>query len=151
MCFDTSNYDWTASLSIESTGTSIKPTRCHECGKRIGMYEWRRHIYQQEYEECQRCEWEELGPDDEPCVTHDYGEVASYNRCEDCDKIIRAIEAFELREGCPAHESRPLLTELRDELYQSGEGGRYAAVAIETFPELGAVPWLVDLLTIEAM
>lgn len=151
MCFDHSDCDWYASVQIDSTGTSIRRSTCYECGKRIEMYEWRRFVFMQEHEECRRCELEELDEDDEPCDQHDYGEVFTYARCEDCDKIIRAIEQFELREGCPVYEARPALGELREELnrWNRDDAPRYAAIAIETFPELSAVPWLVDVLIVD--
>ena len=40
---------------------------------------------------------------------------------------------------------RPALGMLRDELLQHHDGRLYVAVAIESYPELGAVDWLVEL------
>lgn len=149
MCFYHDDYDWIAEICETTAGVSPLAAKCDECGKRILAFEWRCHVYQQEHEECQRCEYEELEPDDEPCQTHDYGETFNYDRCEDCDKIIRAIEQYELREGCKPHESRPALCDLKEELnpWNRDDAPLYAAVAIEMFPELGDVPWLVDVLT----
>lgn len=153
MCFEHGDYDydWTARVTIESCGTSPLASRCYECNSRIAPYEWRRYIYQQELETCRICD--ECGDDydpDEPQdptkCKHDYGETFSYDRCETCDKILRAIEDYEAREGCKPSERQPLLGELQDELRQHSDGQRYAALAIESYPELGAVPWLLDVL-----
>lgn len=144
MCFDTSECDWYAAVQIVTSGVSPLAARCGECGVCIAPFAWRRHIYQQECEECQRCE--EL-PAGEECEEHDYGETCVYDRCENCDKILRAIEAYELRQGCRSHEATPLIGNLQEELCVNNrpDAGVYAAVALETFPELGQVEWLIRL------
>lgn len=156
MCFSNGDYGWTAEVQVNTSGCSPLQCKCYECRAIIAPYEWRVHIYQQEYEECQRCECEKLDDDDELCDElcdeHDYGETFEYVRCETCDKILRAIEAFEAREGCPVDERRPALCDLKDELnrWNRDDAPLYAAIAIEAYPELASVPWLLDALTMEA-
>ena len=141
MCFY-NDYDWVAEINEETAGVSPAPAKCHECGQRIAANEWRRHVHQQEHVHCERCEDLDEG---DTCDRHEYGETYDYDRCETCEKILVAIGRFESANGCAVHESQPALGMLRDELLQHHDGRLYVAVAIESYPELGAVDWLVEL------
>ena len=148
MCFDNSDYEWVASINETTSGCSPLVARCNECGSKIEAGQWRKHVYQQESEECYRCEELDEG---ETCDEHDYGETFEYDCCEMCEKILRAIEQFELRNGCKVYEARPMLGDLKEEInkWNRDDAGLYAAVAIETYPEVGSVTWLLDVLVDE--
>lgn len=150
MCFYP-DYDWTASVVETTPGTVDKPTRCDECGKEIQAGEWRLHIAMQEHEECQTCDefgdsYNEDDPQDPATCEHDFGESFDYDRCEACDQILKAIRAVEQKEGCPSYAQQPALCELREVFSEHSGAPVYAAHAIEMFPELGSVPWLVNAL-----
>lgn len=145
MCFYNDNYDWYASICDVADGPSDKPSKCYECGESIQSGEFRRHIFQQQHEECRRCEWEELGDDEEPCEHHDYGETFDCDLCESCVKVLRAIEAVEADEGCPPHARQPGYGELLDAIWE-GDGKRYRDRAVSMFPELASCQWLADAL-----
>jgi len=140
MCFYDDG-DWCAMVTDVTEGPADKPTMCIECGAAIAIGENRKHVFQQEEEECLRCEYEELGEDDEPCVQHDYGNVFECDVCDSCVKVLRAIEAVEIVEGCPVYARQPLFGELRDAIEYDSDG-RYAARALAMFPELSSVEWL---------
>lgn len=134
MCFN-NDYDWYADISDVRDWPLGRPTSCHECCAPIGYGDWRRHIFQQEHEECQWCEYEELAEADEPCETHDYGETFECDLCRDCCKILAAIEAVETDEECPPHARQPAIGELVEALSYD-EDSRYARRAVAMFPEL---------------
>lgn len=134
MCFDNGNCDWYAAIQNVTDGTG-KTSRCYECGNAIADGEWRRSVFQQEHEECQRCEWEELEDDDEPCVDHDYGETFSCDICEPCLKLLKAIEAVEADEGCPDYARQPMFGDLHEAM-DYDDSGRYSRRALSMFPEL---------------
>lgn len=145
MCFYNDDYEWSASVHEETEGPAEKATRCYECGEPIAAGQWRRHIYQQEDEECRLCEQEE-GFD--PECQHDYGETFDYDRCEPCDKVLRAIEAVEKDEGCPEYSRQPMLGELRDVFVHPEDGNAmaYAERAVAMFPEVATVGWFEGVL-----
>lgn len=147
MCFYNDDYDWYASVCETTDGASDTETACHECGEKIAAGQWRRHVYQQEHDECQRCEWEQLDDDEEPCEQHDYGETYDYDCCESCEKILKAIEALEAEEDCPEHSRRPSLCGLYDEAICEDDDGKYRAKAIAMFPELANHKWFRDVET----
>lgn len=143
MCFD-SEYEWTASLCEEDSGPAVKPCKCDECGHKISAGEWRHHIYQQEHETCYCCE--EDGVDPCECETPDLGETYDYQRCEACDKLLRAVEQHEIDEGCPVYARRPALTELHDVFWQHEQNWEYAEKAVAMFPELIDHRFIAELL-----
>jgi hypothetical protein len=144
MCF-THDYDWCAEVCDETTGAAEKATVCDECHKPIPAGVWVRSVYQQQHEQCQRCEdedsrdFEEDHPD---CAgdEHEYGETFDWDCCEACDKVLRAIKAAELEEGCKEYESQPALTELSQAMSDDRlhNDGRYLAKVLAMFPEVAA-------------
>lgn len=115
-------------------------TVCFECGAEIAAGAWRRHVEQQEEEECRRCEWEQLEPGGPPCVEHDYGETFSCDLCEGCHKLLQAIAAAEADAGCPFYARQPLFGDLRETMRY--DDGRYRRRALAMFPELTGHPML---------
>lgn len=151
MCFY-NDYDWFAEVNETTEGPATAATKCDECGAKIAVGEWRKHVHQQEHECCQICEDDcsgdfiapedrsELGTDGKPIGEHvcQYGETCEYDRCEACDKMIRAVIAREKREGCPANAQQPNLFTLWEELYEHGDRREYATEAVAMFPELAS-------------
>lgn len=144
MCFY-DDADWYASVCDVTEGPADKPCQCWECGAKIKPGDMRKHVYQQEHEECQRCEYEELDEDEEPCETHEYGEIFECNLCDACCKILRAIYAVEEDEGCPEYARQPMFGELKEAIWNDDDG-RYAQRAVAMFPELSSVEWLTKYL-----
>jgi hypothetical protein len=143
MCF-THDYDWRAEVEEDTVTKADRPTICDECRKIIHIGSWLRHVRQQEYEQCQRCEdgdscdYEENHPE---CAggDHEHGETFDWDCCEACDKVLRAIKAAELEDGCREWESQPALTQLPEAMfYDRRDGGRYLAKVREMFPEVEA-------------
>lgn len=147
MCFYNDDYDWYASVQKTETHIAGKPLPCHECGRQIAVGESLVYIYLQEHEECQRCEWEELGPDDEPCDSHDYGEIYHYRRCDECDQILKAIQVVEQEEGCPAHAQQPNLEELGEVFMEHESREQYALRAVAMYPALAEHRFLAPLVS----
>jgi hypothetical protein len=137
MCFN-NDYDWYADVWDVTDGENDVPAKCIECGLAIASGEWRRHVYLQEDEECYRCEQGDLKEGDEPCEVHDYGEIFECSICETCCKILKAIEAVEIDEGCPVGSRQPLYGELSQALFDDANcgDGKYAARALAEHPEL---------------
>ena len=142
MCFtDDQDYEWTASTWEESPGPATKACHCDECGAPIAIGDWCHNIHAEEHDCCQKCEdeWSDsYVPEDKregPCE-HDYGETMDYVRCEACDKVIRAIEAVEIEEGCPPGAQRPAINMLAEELSQHSSAPVYAERAVAMFPEV---------------
>ena len=153
MCFYNDDYDWTASVVEQSTGVSIGKL-CDECHLPIPPGATIHHIFMQEHEECHACENGEcecpLTADGElscdskgcQCEKPAFGETFDYDRCDECDKFLRAVEAAEIDEGCEPYEARPglggMIEELRNlegdnEVYPAK---RYFKLAVKMFPEL---------------
>lgn len=120
MCFYHDS-DWQAEVSEQTTLTATKPVHCDECRRTIAVGDGYVHVYQQQYEE----PLEEDG---------DCGETYDYDRCLDCDRLLRAIAAVEKDRGCPPYSALPALTELREAMEE--DGADYAARAVEMFPDL---------------
>lgn len=141
MCFYNDDYDWIASVCDVTDGPAESPAKCYECHRRIAAGEWRRHVYQQEHEECSVCEQEEA---DEPCEEHDYGETFECNLCEACVKMLKAIEAVEIDEGCPWDARQPAYGELWEAI-QYDEGGKYRDRVLSMYPELSSHRFLTGV------
>lgn len=159
MCFY-NDYDWTASVTETNDGPADAECRCDECGAKIAVGQWRKHVYQQEHECCQICEDNESSEyvaagnyddaveaarllDGHAC---NYGETCDYNRCESCDKVLRAVKAREEREGCPPNARQPALFTMWEELGEHGDAKAYAQEAVSMFPELAGNRHVVRLL-----
>lgn len=121
MCF-VHDYDWCASVEVV-LGTRGSAGRCIDCGRRIAPDEWRLHVYQQEYEECQACEWEDVPACEDG--EHDYGETFACDICRECCEWREAIRSAEIDAGCHEDESQPAYGELLDAIYWDCTG-RYA-------------------------
>jgi hypothetical protein len=135
MCFYNDSSGWLAEVNEVSYGPGDSASRCLECGSQIALGEWRRHVYQRESECCVECGG---GDDDGPCgdVEHEYGEIFTGDICEDCVKILRAIEAAEADEGCPLYARQPLYGELGETLVEHYGSDKYIERALEMYPEL---------------
>jgi len=133
MCFEP-EYDWYADVTALTESEAGARVACEDCGELIHPGDWRRYVYQQEHEECQRCEWEELEPGDEPCDTHDYGETWECSLCRDCCNIRAAISAVEADEGCRPDTREPAYGELDEALRY--DDGRYVARVRAWFPRI---------------
>lgn len=55
--------------------------------------------------------------------------------CTECTKLLKAIEASEIEEGCNPDESQPGFGELYDAMSED-DAGRYRAKAAAMFPEI---------------
>jgi hypothetical protein len=152
------DYDWYAELCEETEGPAPAPARCGECRRPIAAGQWRHRVYQQQYEECRACgngDCECPGADGTGeccrCPVPSFGETAEYDRCESCDKVLRAVEAVELADGCHHDNARPALCGLSEEALNrcnNDHADEYAAKAVELFPEvaghLAALGWRPD-------
>lgn len=168
MCFyDDGDYDWIATVSEESERLANRPMTCNECGGNILTGAPMREIYQQEHEACQICEDansdtfiddqdEDLDAEEQAAIKRqleshacDFGETFLYRRCEACDKLIKAIEAREIAEGCPPHARKPALMELNYAFTEHESNFEYAEQAVAMFPELWDHVFIRDLLLCE--
>jgi hypothetical protein len=143
VCFY-NDYEWTASIVQDEQTPTGDVVACEECGREITATQWRHRIFMQEHEECQICAYED---DPDPEHAHDYGEVFHYHRCLECDKILRAVEDHEAKEGCPPGERQPALGLMRESLMEFDQPARgaYAKHAREMFPELADNPLVLEL------
>ena len=160
ICFYSGDCDWMADVTEEETYPSDGKTKCMECWRVIPEGQDVHHTYFQEHEECHacydgECECPARDDGDKVCVDGDckcehpsFGETSTYDRCQDCDKFLKAIEASEIDEGCKPHESRPQLGVMVEEL-RNLEGDnevypakRYFKRAVKMFPELVASGYL---------
>lgn len=152
MCF-TNECDWTAEVSNERSEPAEKIVRCDECHRDIQIGATVHHIGQQEYELCHACEFGECkcaGNTDEDghectCEEPEYGETFHYDRCDDCDRFLKAVEAAEIEAGCKPHHAVPLLLNMIEDIREggTGEAKRYWKKAVVMFPELRAyLAWL---------
>lgn len=142
MCF-INDYDWYASVATDEETTADKSTKCFECHRAIPAGETFRHIDQQEHEVCTQDpesdyyegeETDQIGCKCEPGKC-DFGETFSCDICTECTKLLKAIEASEIEEGCSPDESQPGFGELCDAMSED-DGGRYRAKAAAMFPEI---------------
>jgi hypothetical protein len=145
MCFY-HEYDWEAEVYENDVGTAEQPTCCQECDEPIPVGGWVRHIHMRELEHCRESHWlhdyaEE--PECPPDCEHDFGETDDYDRCEGCDKILRAVKAVEEANGCKGDETQPALSMLSEALHDADDASDYVAKALELFPELAAHPLIM--------
>lgn len=151
MCFSNEG-NWCATIQVDTfwRGLEDTPVSCHECGRTIAAGEWRKHIYQQENEECRICEYEDGPPceDDE----HDYGKTYSGNTCRECLLVLAAIYDLEAKENCPEYSRQPLGGELYEELDNDIRYGhnQYVPHALAMFPELKNHKLIIDLVDNDA-
>jgi hypothetical protein len=155
MCFYSGDYDWYAAINEESTLCAAKPTQCDECHTTIPIGGIVHHIFQQENESCSDCEDGYCTcPRDEDgdcldccCLDPNYGESFECDWCDECDKFVKAVKAAEIEAGCPEHQSRPLLTQMRDSIHDGGmeEAKKYWIKARSLYPELVASGYLGKL------
>ncbi len=133
MCFDI-DYDWYPNISEDNEVIVRKTIRCVECRCLIHVGETARHLYMQENDEA---EWDE---DDGEFQT---GETFDGWFCLSCSKVLQAIQAAELEEGCGHAESQPYIGDLKQAMCEDHwqGGGKYADKAIEMFPEVAGHLW----------
>lgn len=154
MCFY-NDYDWYASTCDVTDGPTEPAGKCYECGCEIPAGVFRRQVFMQEHEYCQICEDEDssdfLGTIDDddndvPAPEHkcNYGETFECDICQNCVNVLAAIKQAEIEAGCPDHAQQPAYGELRDALYDHEDGPKYAKRAIEMFPELASVGFVVN-------
>lgn len=140
MCFYNDDYDWVATVNEVTDKAAEQETRCYECGAVICIGETARFVHQQESEECE-CDWCQFGQHDpdwegsKECE-HDLGESLDCVICPACIKLLKAIEAHEIAEGCPEYARQPLYGELGDTFWQHEQNWEYAEMAVKMFPEL---------------
>lgn len=141
MCFY-NDYDWRAEVCEKSERSSEEDCHCDECHQAIPAGVRHTYIYMAQHETPR--DWNDEGleygedlPEDDPS-RFDPGEEFDYRCCSRCWKVLEAIEAAELEEGCPKHAARPALTRLHSVMWVDAnrEGGRYRAKAMAMFPEL---------------
>ncbi len=149
MCF-IGEGDWTASVCEKTYPVATKNIRCDECNRTIEIGETYHHIYMQEYEECQDCENDGCEcPLDEDggrichkngcqCEKPSYGEDATYDCCQECQKFRQAIHDAEIEAGCREYESQPMLGSMFEEIQEQDpiEARKYFKTALRLFPEL---------------
>lgn len=142
MCF-TADYDWYAEQASDEETTADTSMKCFECGRVIPSGETFRRIEQQEHEICihdpdndhyEGPETEQEGCDCEEGAC-DFGESFDCDICTECAKLLKAIEASEIEEGCSPSESQPAFGGLYDAMTE-GDGDRYRAKAAVMFPEI---------------
>lgn len=131
MCFS-NEADWYARISDIVFAKAESQCKCNECRRTINAGEWREHVYQQEHEECQLCEFDECEG------THDYGETYEGDTCRECCLLLAAIYDLEAQEGCPEYSRQPLGGMLQEELWQDRRYGenKYIPYALSKYPEL---------------
>jgi hypothetical protein len=56
--------------------------------------------------------------------------------CGECIKLLKAIEAHEIAEGCPEYARQPLYGELGDVFWSHQQNWEYAEKAVAMYPEL---------------
>jgi hypothetical protein len=146
MCFYNDDYDWIARVVEHADTTATKQTKCDECGSTIPVGANMHTIHMAESEGgCVTCERGDCECADDcdsgercQCETPNYGETFDYERCEGCEKFLRAVEASEVAAGCARHHAQPRLTEMTEEINEGGmcEAKRYFKTARAMFPEL---------------
>ena len=144
MCFHHDFY-WCPDVAQKITYRADTVWHCIECRCRIGPGEWYHSVRQQEHEECRRCEDGECECPGRPadddamgwhaceCEEPDHGERFEGEFCARCCKVLTAVEAHELAEGCRGNSTQPAYGELDDALH---EEPHYADVAAAMFPDL---------------
>lgn len=137
MCFySVDDCDWVAEVYESGDRIADKELKCDECFQSVKVGEPCRWVFMQQYEECRRCEWEELEPEAVACEHHEYGETYDYSCCVRCQRILGVIEAIEKEEGCPERYRQPLLGELSTVFWEQSDADKYASRVILEHPEL---------------
>lgn len=150
MCFVNDDYEWTAYVSVWSKCNAQQPTRCDECSRVIEPGVVVHHLHQEESDECLRCERGDcdcgFGPngvgevEDKCCACPepDFGRSFDYDRCDDCDRFLQAVEAAEVEAGCSRDDARPECGKMIEDIGNAGhdEAKRYFAKAYEMFPDI---------------
>jgi hypothetical protein len=126
--------------------------KCFECRQAILVGDTARYIYQQEIESCE-CDFciNQDDPDPEydgpkECQ-EELGETFSCYVCSECSKILQAIKAVEIAEGCPSHAQQPMFGELSQVFHEHEQAGVYARKVAEMFPELKTHRFIADLIS----
>lgn len=135
---------WYAELVETESCQSNGSVMCEECHRIIPEGEGYTHTYIQEHEECQRCYNGECACVDDGdceceecrCDEPEYGESYEYDTCTLCQKVLKAIEAVEIANGCKGEETQPGVGELKTAMWHD-EGGAYAARALQMCPDIG--------------
>lgn len=150
MCFENEG-DWYVGLQYDETKLCESKCRCIECRRVIEVGESTREIYQQEHESCQ-CEFclnkEDPDPDyDGPSeCRNEIGETFFCHICPECCKILEAIKAFEVAEGCPPYAQQPMFGELHYVFSEHEQAFDYAQAAVDAHPELYSHKLIVELI-----
>lgn len=139
MCFYSDDYDWVAMVNEISDKPAERQTTCYECGADIHVGDIARFVHQQESQECQ-CEWCQFGRLDPDwgggVCEQNYGESFDCVVCGECIKLLKAIEAYEIAEGCPEYARQPLYGELCEVFWSHQQHWEYAEKSVEMYPEL---------------
>lgn len=143
MCFYNDDYDLKASVVEKTEKVATKPVKCDECSRMIHVGETVHHIYMQEAEECKACDNGDcdcIEREKECCACEvpDMGETFDYDRCDECDTFLKAVEAAEIEAGCPPYEARPALQIMKEAIRDGGdlEARKYFKTAARMFPAL---------------
>lgn len=151
MCFTNDrDCEWYAETVEEDDLVAEASTWCDECYAHIAVGETYHRIFMEEGDDERLDEFldddlDEIfgpwpdgeGPEERRSQT--------YERCANCSKLLKAIEAHEIAEGCPAHARQPDLYALRDEMIE-GDSEPYLERALAMFPDLDRV-WLEKRMT----
>lgn len=157
MCFyNDGDYDWYAESIEEFADKAEKKTKCMECNAVINIGDdmccIRMRQYEDDEHECPECNGESISFTEEDgvcdrCNNKGHvgpGETYDYHRCVNCDTFLNVIQEVEQEEGCDAHESRPRL-EMMQEQIRDGDrknAKKYFKHALKSHPELKANGYL---------
>lgn len=146
MCF-LADYDWYAQVCEQSERVVETPTKCNECGRIVQPGEKMHHVWMQQYEECHNCDCGECACNLDAsgqCPEPEFGETFDYDRCEQCDKFLSAVQHAEEDEGCQGVEARPGLGSMMNDICDGGrsDAKRYFQRAARDYPELKASGYL---------
>ncbi len=140
MCFENEG-EWCARIDTKEEKPVESPCWCLECNQDIPIGIIALHVFQQEEEECQcdACQYRDGDEDwSIPAVgcTKDFGQTFEGVVCQDCCKLLKAIRALEIEEGCPEFAQQPLYGELHEVFCDHEQSFEYARKAVEMFPEV---------------
>ncbi len=151
MCFY-HEYDYCPEVYSKNERMSERPVECEECGATIEPGQTIHSVFMQQYEQCHVCEMGECvcdhkTNDDCQCATPVFGETFDYDRCEQCEKFLQAVEDAEVEAGCSKAEARPAFQEMRNDIVDGGmrEAKKYFKRARYAYPELVASGYLGKL------
>ncbi len=146
MCFYNDDYEWVARVVDDSDVVLSTPSRCQECGRTLEAGETVHNVFQQEHEECGACEdglCDCPKDKDEECIDcecedPDYGETFDYDRCQECDKFLKAVYEHEKDENCPPTERQPAYEMMIETIsqFERENAVKYFRKAARMFPEL---------------